>query len=290
MIVLDLSVNDLGTIDVPGFLAAGVEGVVLGVYSANPPHDMANVADQCLAGGLPVLGFYGLVYFGDTAAEERDTRWAIELAKEYGVSNVWMDVETDARDQGWTQAPRPTPPQRVSALLRVESLITDAGLTPGVYTYRGFWEQQMGNSAGFRSLPLWFASYGADDGNGTPITNVDFGGWTELAAHQFTSNWGLVHGCGRNQRDASFWYQEGNMAEYGPLQDAMLKASYDSLAGAGNPNGLKDITDWNAAGYSLLEGYLALQKRVAVLESAPAITHTHAFTGQTNVPAVGESQ
>ena len=284
MIVLDLSSNDLGTIDIPGFLAAGVEGVVLGVYSANPPHDMAAVAQQCIDGGLPVLGFYGLVYFGDATAEERDIRWAIDLAQQFGVQNVWMDVEVDAVDEGWKQAPRPTPAQRVSALLRVETLITNAGLTPGVYTYRGFWESQMGNAAGFSQLPLWFASYGTDPGVGTPITTVDFGGWTDLAAHQFTSNWGLVHGCGRIHRDASFWYQEAEMA-YGPVEAAMLKAVYDALTGGTtNPKSLADITAWNQGGNSLLEGYEDMQRRVAALEATPITKHTHALTAETGGP------
>jgi len=301
VIVLDLSSNDLGTIDIPGFLAAGVEGVVLGVYSANPPHDMAAVAQQCMDAGLPVIGFYGLVYFGDAAAEERDTRWAIELAQQFGVQNVWMDVETDAVDEGWRQAPRPSPAQRVSALLRVETLITDAGLTPGVYTYRGFWESQMGNAAGFRSLPLWFASYGADEGNAAPITTVDFGGWTDLAAHQFTSNWGLVHGCGRIHRDASYWYQEAGMTpeQIKQLNDATLSIAALKLAafsGAEEAT-LDDATRFANADYRIQQRVhgapdgITADSLGSLIQSVTSVAaqHHHDLTGTTG-PVIGDGK
>lgn len=211
-LVLDLSSNDIGLTDPVCLAAAGVTGVVCGVYGgANPPHDMIALGDRCAADGVPVIGTYGLAYFGDPYGSARDIYWAVQAAQYHGARTVWIDVEADAIDAGW-QVPRPLPGVRLQELARCRAIIEDAGLQPGIYTGRYWWLNQMANSTDFADLPLWLSSYGVGGYPGGPITAVDFGGWNQLAAHQFTSMWGAATGnnCGRpgGARDASYWYRE----------------------------------------------------------------------------------
>ncbi len=89
MVVLDLSHFDIETFDPVCFKANGVTGVILGVYSpTDRPNRMRQVAQACRNAGLTIHGFYGFIYFGDAFGETRDTTWAIQLAKEFGVARV----------------------------------------------------------------------------------------------------------------------------------------------------------------------------------------------------------
>lgn len=213
-LVLDLSSNDIGKTDPACLKAHGVTGVILGTYSqGNPPHDMVDLGDLCVSAGLPVIGTYGLVYFGDPNGVLRDITWACEIAPHFNVTQVWADVETDACDNGWS-VPRPTPGERIHELLDVQRYIEGQGLKAGIYSGRPFWMSQMANNTLFAKLPLWLPAYGVGGMPTDPITAVDFGGWNQLAAHQFTSLWGKATGftCGREERDANYWYmQEDDM-------------------------------------------------------------------------------
>ncbi len=257
-LVLDLSSNDIGKTDPACLKAAGVDGVVIGVFSrGNPPHDMANLGDLCMSAGLPVLGTYGLPYFGDPDAVLRDAKWACEIAPQFKVNQVWMDVETDACDNGWS-APRPTPGQRISELMGVKRYIQGAGLTPGVYSFKYFWQSQMAATTVFSDLDFWLAAYGVDSMPTDPIETVNFGGWTTLAAHQFTSIWGKATGntCGREERDANYWYKE--------LEDDMTDQEREDLknlvAIMGGSAKLKDNAD---RGNDFILGYTLEQQKLA---------------------------
>ena len=150
-LVVDLSANDLGKTDVAGLMAHGVAAAILSPFSKpNPPHDMAGLAELCRRGGLPILSWYGLPYFGDSFAEERDLRWCVELAREYAPLNntLFADCENDAREVGWDNAPAPTADQRVEALWRVKrDIVEAAGHRFGVYSGTFWWRDHMGKRA-----------------------------------------------------------------------------------------------------------------------------------------------
>lgn len=199
-IVLDLSNNDLSTLDPAGFKAAGVTGVILGVFSrGDAPNQMRKAAQACRDAGLTIHGFYGLIYFGDDYGEVRDTHWAIQLAQEFGVRRVWLDCETDANLNGWTAAPTPTPEQRVAAIGRCVTLVRSAGLSPGIYTGGWWWPSGTGSSTAFARLPLWNSYYDQDP----DVDGLPYGGWETAAVEQYSST---TYIAGRN-RDVNRIYE-----------------------------------------------------------------------------------
>lgn len=281
-LVLDLSSNDIGLTDPACLKANGVDGVVLGVFSrGNPPHDMVALGDACVAAGVPVLATYGLPYFGaDGGGVLRDSRWACDVAAHFGVTDVWMDVEADACDNGWSVG-RPSPGQRIQELLEVRRFIEGRGFRPGVYSYAPFWKSQMANTGLFSDLRFWLAAYGMGGFPIDPITTVGFGGWVNLAAHQYTDRWGEIPPyseanprCGRAKRDANYWYEEEEMPD--PRVDAIIAA----LTGLSGEAANERLSKWNydvmggPTGNSLLDGYTEEQQKVAVLalRAAGAIT------------------
>lgn len=257
MSVLDLSSYDLDTLDAPCMRAAGVTGVILGVYSpSDAPNRMRQAAQSCRDAGIDILGFYGLVYFGDPHGETRDTRWAIQLAQEFDVNRVWLDCEMDARAAGWSQAPVPAPSGRVSAIHTAVDAVRLAGLSPGIYTGSWWWRPNTNDSTSFASLPLWHSDYGANDGTREPVLEVNYGGWTKVAVHQYTSR---LFVCGR-ERDANYVFEEDEMTNE---ERQMLQEVWDALVGRGNPAGVTRLADWNANGNSLLDGYTIEQEKLA---------------------------
>lgn len=58
------------------------------------------------------------------------------------------------------------------------------GITVGIYTGGWWWKSRAANSQEFTALPLWAAVY---DGNPALIA-PGFGGWTEMAGHQWSGN------------------------------------------------------------------------------------------------------
>jgi GH25 family lysozyme M1 (1,4-beta-N-acetylmuramidase) len=234
MSVIDISSYDLDTFNAHCFAANGVTGVIVGVFSAtNAPDRMRTAAQACRDAGLKIHGFYGVLYFGSPFGLKRDAQWAIDLAKEFGVSRVWLDVETDGVDNGFTDGSRPTPAQRARELGQVVQMVRTAGLSPGIYTYRPFWLQQMGSTSEFRDLPLWFASYGQNDPDHPidPITSVNFGGWTQCAIHQYSST---IMVCGR-ERDHNYVFEgEDDMTpeEVNKLVEAFVGATFPAYVEA----------------------------------------------------------
>ncbi len=202
MTVLDLSGYDLPTLDAPCMNANGVTGAILGVFSENnPPGPMGDAAQSLRDAGIDILGFYGLIYFGSPYGVTRDTKWAIQLAKRFGVERVWLDCEIDGKAIGFTDAVTPTPASRVNEIRECVKLVEDAGLKCGIYSGSWWWPGNTGNTTEFSRLPLWHAGYLND---GSAIKTVNYGGWTDVSIHQYTSS---LNVCGRN-RDANYVFME----------------------------------------------------------------------------------
>lgn len=56
----------------------------------------------------------------------------------------------------------------------------ELGVTPGIYTARGMWEQ-IGNPTQFAALPLWDAWWNAKH----DLAMIPYGGWTSASGHQY---------------------------------------------------------------------------------------------------------
>src|ERR1035437_2805237 len=94
MTVLDLSNNDLSTIDGPCFKVNGVTGILSAVFDKdNPPQTMFSAALACRAAGIDILGWYAFIYFGSPYGVTRDTKWAIANALATNVKRVYLDCE-----------------------------------------------------------------------------------------------------------------------------------------------------------------------------------------------------
>lgn len=209
VLVLDISSNDLTTIDPECWKAKGVGGIIAGVWSPhNPPHPMANAVDECKRAGLVFVASYGLIYFGEPSAETRDTTWAIGMAKDYGAQLVALDCEIDANKVpgGWPNAPTPTIDQRIAAIDAQRTRVLGAGLEPVIYTYEPWWQTAVRNTGLFAGYKLWLANYWTNDGAQHALPAVLNLPWRDVWAHQFTSRWGAINGCGRVARDASEVY------------------------------------------------------------------------------------
>jgi hypothetical protein len=228
--------------------SAGVTGAILGVYSpTNAPHRMAQAAQKLRDNDVDILGFYGLIYFGSAWGEVRDTQWAIDLAKQFGVGRVWLDCETDGKDNGFTDAVVPTPPRRVTAIRNAVGMVEAAGLKAGIYSGAWWWPGSTADCTEFSHLPLWHAAY---PGDGREIRNVRYGGWTAVAIHQYTSS---LNVCGRN-RDANYVFMEEE-----ELPDPRIDKLIAALGGEAA------VDEWNARGNSLLTGYALEQQKLAML-------------------------
>jgi len=243
--VCDVSNNDLDAFDFDCMKAQGVVGIIPSPFSRfHPPHDMARFADEALRHDMPIISWYGLPYFGDTAAEERDLKWCVELARDYPplTKALVADVETDACDNGWN-APRPTADQRVDALWRIKrDVIEAAGYKCIVYAGIYYWANQMGNTKAFEDCDWILPTYGIGGLPCPPITleNIDPGHILsfkpKLIGHQFTSLWGQYPGkpCGRpgGNRDMIYWYGDLEMGMTADEKKLMKIAggSYDQMA------------------------------------------------------------
>lgn len=259
MTVLDLSQYDIPTFDPECMKAAGVGGVILGVFSgADSPEGMAGVAQGCVDAGLPILGFYGLIYFGSPYGETRDTRYAIDLAKRFGVERVWLDCEIDGNAIGFTDATSPTPFGRVAAIRTCVEMVEREGLKAGIYSGAWWWPSKTDNSREFSRLPLWHAAYLDNAGTPYAVQQVNYGGWSDVALHQWTSTLPV---CGRNRDanhvwDSSIWGEE--------MPDPRVDKIIAALGGEAV------IDRWNQNGNSLFGGYALEQGEQNELESRVA--------------------
>ena len=84
------------------------------------------------------------------------------------------------------------------------SIIGAAAPVTGVYTNGSWWKPNMENSTEWSDSKLWLATYGVGGSPIDPIQTVDFGGWSKVWAHQYTSTW-QVAGRGR---DCSYLFED----------------------------------------------------------------------------------
>lgn len=122
------------------------------------------------------VGGYGWLYAGidgnRQVADFLDTAFKAQIV--FSPTNpLWLDCEDD------TDGSYPS--------LEILSDATDAcarlGVPCGIYTAAWWWIPRTDDDKGFCDLPLWAAVY---DGNPNLIA-PGFGGWTEMAGHQYTS-------------------------------------------------------------------------------------------------------
>lgn len=220
MTTLDVSIYDYATFEEDCFAANGVERLIVGTSNLGASRAMVMRGRRA---GLIVEDLYGFIYYG-LGWENRDLDNCLQLASELGgIKRIWLDCEAGFSDNGIqddTEAPGITIAYRHERTMRQALRVEEAGLQAGIYTGAYWWPSKMGNSPAFSALglPLWIANYGTNDPNNPrpPITEVNFGGWTTVAAHQYSSTIGL---CGRDVRDHNYWFLEEDMTE---LEDLVL--------------------------------------------------------------------
>lgn len=209
MRVLDLSNHDWPTFDAACLKAAGVTRVILGCW------DFAIAESMLLAlrrEGIVVEDLYCFLYYR-LPWENNDVLNARELARRHGgIERIWLDCEATFDGPAGlldTEAEGTTPGQRnlITALYFAE---LRGAFQVGIYTGQYWWRDKMGDSRAFDDLPLWLANYGTNDPDNprTPITSVDFGGWTTAAVHQYSST---IPVCGRG-RDHNYWFLEEGLS------------------------------------------------------------------------------
>lgn len=189
---------DISNFDVPftaatvtAFKDAGVEAVIVGCQRTAIAREQIAV---CRDAGMPVVGVYAFLYWGNAVISEVGK--AIDIAKNFGVSRVWLDCEDSA-----DASPSATPGSRLGELANAVASIRNAALEAGIYTGKHFWQGAMGNTTQFAHLSLWHASYWNDRHYQDA---VDYGGWTRVAIHQYASSPALA---GRN-RDYNVIFEE----------------------------------------------------------------------------------
>ena len=115
-------------------------------------------------------------------------------------------------------------PEQMQAWVRefVTEIEVLTGRKPIIYTYRYFWEQQMGDTTEFKDYPLWLAAYQ----NTAPTTLP--GGWDHMSFWQRTGS-GRVSGI---NYDTDLNLFNGNEAQL----DAFVRGNYVQLGSIINPS------------------------------------------------------
>lgn len=271
MVVLDISHYDLPTLNPRCFRESGVTGVICATYSpVDAPHQMRRAAQSLLDEGISILGFYGFIYFGSPYGEVRDVQWAIQLAQEFEVRRVWLDCETDGVDNGFTDAYRPQPWERVRAIHSAVEAVEAAGLEPGVYTGSWWWPRGTGNSTDFAHLPLWNSYYDQDP----DIDGLPYGGWTTAAVEQYSST---IPICGRNRDHNKVYELEDDpmTADERALLLKMASVAAGNLDGSEFPDvasALARFTELEDGDTRILAGLAATQAQLG--------THFHEGFGE----------
>lgn len=166
------------------------------------------------AAGVPVIGTYAFLYWGlDTTGQ---TQAAIDVAKAHGIPYVWLDCEAEGKNEAVGE----TPDSRTAQLRACVAMVEASGLKAGIYTGAYYWGPAMGTTE-FARLPLWHASYYSDR-RYQPM--VDYGGWTNVAIHQYASTPELA---GRNRDyDVLFdWFEAAVFTK----EDELAQADIDRI-------------------------------------------------------------
>lgn len=223
MTVLDISNYDHPTFDPECFKQEGVRGLIVGCQRPPLALDMIRRAQ---ASGLPVHAVYAFLYFGIDSVGQ--TRAAIDVAKQTGTPWVALDVESTPPHERVGI----TPGERVAELRQCVHMVEAESLGVIIYTGAWYWPSYMGNSREFSSYPLWHAAY--RDYQATPyeVRQVDYGGWTDVAIHQWTST---LNVCGRGRDANHIWippWEEHDM--FTKNHEEILYALVDLLLGRGD--------------------------------------------------------
>jgi len=165
---------------VQALIEAGVEGFIIGSQNMMKARWQL---EHIRTAGSPVVATYA----------EPNVTTAIQLAEESGAKRVCIVIE----------------PGGIRTLSELRAGIANVRahlLKPTIYGNRSDILALIGDSLEFEDVPLWFASYGLNDGTKAPVTEVDFGGFT-VWAHQYTST---AYIAGKN-RDLNYVFEEDDM-------------------------------------------------------------------------------
>lgn len=216
-LVVDLSNYDWDTFDAKAFYAAGVRRAIVG---SQQPSLSGQMVEALRDEGIKVIATYDLPYFGSDDTTRGPIERAVAFAAQYSIPHVWVDAEIDANQTNvpeWQSIPTPSVSQRQSEFRWCMDLVKTHAPAHGIYTNGSWWTPNMGGSVEWCDSPLWLATYGVAGAAIDPIQDVDFGGWTKAALHQYTSTW-QVNDRGR---DCSYLFDgvvvEGQVAGGGDV-------------------------------------------------------------------------
>jgi hypothetical protein len=229
-IITDLSHWDWPTFDAQCFKDAGVTHAIVGCQDEVIAKAMVG---QLEAVGIAVPWLYAFLYFGGQqpmSATQRMIR--VQNANPGRARVLCCDAEADDPD-----VPNVTVATRNAQLANCLAAVKDAGHARAIYTAAWWWVPKHANSPGWKELPLWNANYGANDGTLGPIRNVNFGGWTDVAIHQYTSTGGF---CGRDERDRNHVFVDA--PGFGPQGGSMTTFEEDLLLSVYSGAEEKDLT------------------------------------------------
>ncbi len=176
----------------PDWPAVKADGIEFAIISTGDGQGTNPLWVSQLMGARDVgidVDLYHFLRFGvapATQAALMRLRW--EIAQPLGARRYWLDVEDTETGTG-------TVPANV---LWLHELIAHLGGIPigGIYTAAWYWVPHMGNTAGFRELPLWDAGYVPTEPT-SDSRPVNYGGWTSAAIWQWSSS-GTVDGINGN--------------------------------------------------------------------------------------------
>src|ERR1035437_2974281 len=205
--------------------ASGVRYAIVGCQ--NP--DIARLQIPMLrAAGIEVISTYAYLYFGYQVDHEIQN--AIDVAIEFSIPLVALDCENGGELPG------------VSADIRISQIREGVGmvevtLTPWIYTGDPFWTSSVNNTTEFSHLALWHAAYWYDLHK---VEDVNYGGWTKAAVHQYTATGNQMYDENDNlipvpslngmsvDYDYLFYVPGGEMAD--PRVDQLVKDVADIKA------------------------------------------------------------
>lgn len=230
--LLDVSNYDYSTFDPDCFKREGVTGLAVGCQRPDLARDMIARAQ---AASLPIHAVYAFLYFGLDSVGQ--TRNAIDVAEQLNIRHVTLDVESlPPHERAGI-----TPQERIAELRQCARMVEDAGLHVIIYTGGWYWPTYMANTTEFSGYPLWHAAY--LDNSGTPyeVRTVTYGGWSEVAIHQWTSTLNI---CGRNRDANHVWnapWGGSAMPTFNANHEEMIYGLIDLLLG--RANGVEYVND-----------------------------------------------
>jgi hypothetical protein len=151
---------------------AGVRHVIAGTQSLDVTRQQLAIA---LRGGMTVDTYVFLHWERDVTAQ---VQAAVDLAAEFPIGRVWLDVEDD---------PDGRDPTALRALID-EALAAAGSVRHGIYTARWWWAPYLEDTTDYADVALWYARY---DGSPDlaewhdPEQDDRFGGWTSPTAKQY---------------------------------------------------------------------------------------------------------